>query len=117
MSETYNLHAIKQNLQVQRTTLLERLENNNNSEQTVDLLNPDQDDRAMIYRDKNRKSLLLDHDRQQLHDIDQAIARIETGTYGICSTCGQKISHERLEILPTAALCIDCQRTHDKGAM
>ena len=58
------------------------------------------------------------HDRaaQQLILVDSALARIETGAFGLCVRCGQTISAERLEALPWAARCIDCQRldAHDR---
>ena len=42
--------------------------------------------------------------------IDEALDRIEAGTYGVCCGCKQLINEERLEYYPMAALCIDCQR-------
>jgi len=40
--------------------------------------------------------------------IDQALARIENGNYGICSECGVKIPEARLKALPYATTCISC---------
>ena len=45
-----------------------------------------------------------------LAEIDAALKRIEEGTYGICTNCGKEIPVDRLEALPWATLCIDCQR-------
>ena len=47
---------------------------------------------------------------QHLAAVDAALARLDAGTYGTCTTCGKPIGAERLEALPWAALCIDCQR-------
>ena len=47
--------------------------------------------------------------------IDAALARIDGGTYGTCSTCGQEISAARLEAYPWASLCIDCRRQAEQG--
>ena len=47
-------------------------------------------------------------------EIDAALKRIEEGTYGICSNCGKQIPEERLEALPWATLCIDCQRQQER---
>jgi DnaK suppressor protein len=41
-------------------------------------------------------------------DIDQALERLDTGTYGRCVTCGTPIPAERLEAVPWAALCVPC---------
>lgn len=47
--------------------------------------------------------------------IDQALERIEDGTYGKCERCGQQIAEERLEAIPHATRCIDCQRLAERG--
>lgn len=53
--------------------------------------------------------LLADAERE-LSEMDAALSRIEAGDYGICRQCGGRISSERLEARPAAALCIDCAR-------
>jgi DnaK suppressor protein len=45
-----------------------------------------------------------------LGEIDAALARIEAGTYGTCTNCGNEIAVGRLEAHPWASLCIDCAR-------
>src|SRR4030042_538640 len=45
-----------------------------------------------------------------LRQIDQALERVEEGTYGRCEGCGEEIDKRRLEILPSASHCIQCQR-------
>jgi RNA polymerase-binding protein DksA len=45
-----------------------------------------------------------------LAEIDAALQRIESGTYGICTNCGKEIPVQRLEASPAASLCIDCKR-------
>jgi RNA polymerase-binding transcription factor DksA len=46
---------------------------------------------------------------RKLSDINEAFARIEAGTYGVCIVCGQVIDAERLHINPTAHTCVTCQ--------
>jgi RNA polymerase-binding protein DksA len=53
---------------------------------------------------------LGDNSEQVLAEIDAALKRIDEGTYGVCTNCGKQIPEERLEALPWATLCIDCQR-------
>ena len=48
--------------------------------------------------------------RDTLRDVEQALGRMETGTYGLCERCGQPIADERLEALPAARLCMTCKR-------
>ncbi|QXM05850.1 TraR/DksA C4-type zinc finger protein [Crassaminicella indica] len=45
-----------------------------------------------------------------LEEIDEALQRIQKGTYGKCSNCGEDISEERLEIIPTTKKCIACEK-------
>jgi RNA polymerase-binding protein DksA len=58
-----------------------------------------------------RDLALGDRSRQTLEAVDAALARLDAGTYGTCTSCGRGIAAERLEAIPSAALCIDCQRT------
>lgn len=43
-------------------------------------------------------------------EVEQALSRLEQGTYGLCVRCGVAIPEERLMALPSATLCIDCAR-------
>ncbi|USG67581.1 TraR/DksA C4-type zinc finger protein [Brevibacillus ruminantium] len=55
---------------------------------------------------EREKDLALDSlDRETLKEIDQALTRMEEGTYGVCTVCGEKIPEERLEALPQAQTC------------
>ena len=53
---------------------------------------------------------LLERLENQLAKIDNALKRIEDGLYGICTNCGEAIMAERLEALPYAEFCINCQK-------
>jgi RNA polymerase-binding protein DksA len=58
---------------------------------------------------------LEENSEQVLRAIDHALERIEAGTFGICETCGQPISEERLEAIPYATQCIDCRRKGERA--
>jgi RNA polymerase-binding protein DksA len=60
--------------------------------------------------EQQRDLALRDRARQQLELVDAALVRLESGTFGRCLTCGRPIAAERLEALPWAGNCIDCQR-------
>lgn len=60
--------------------------------------------------EQQRDLALRDHNEQHLAAIDAALARLDAGTYGRCTSCHKPVAPERLEALPWAALCIDCQR-------
>ncbi len=55
-----------------------------------------------------------DRARKLIHKIDQAIARIDDGTYGYCEETGEPIGVKRLEARPIATLCIEAQEQHEK---
>jgi DnaK suppressor protein len=61
--------------------------------------------------EQQRDLALRDRAIQQLELVDAALARLDGGTFGTCTRCGKAIAPERLDALPWAALCIDCQRT------
>jgi len=48
--------------------------------------------------------------REQLHQVEKALARIESGEYGLCEVCGKEIPVDRLEAVPWTTLCIDDAR-------
>ena len=52
---------------------------------------------------------LGERESQAVADIDQALMRIDEGTYGVCSSCGQPIDERRLEAVPTARYDAACQ--------
>ena len=67
----------------------------------------------------NREFLfsLSNNERQMLMLVDEALARMEEGTYGNCTNCGQQIGRLRLEAVPWARFCIDCQELKEKGLL
>lgn len=54
------------------------------------------------------------HEENILQQIKSALGRIENGTYGNCTSCGAAISPERLEALPYAEMCIQCESENSK---
>lgn len=60
--------------------------------------------------EQQRDLALRDRNAQHLAQVEAAIARLDDGSYGSCTRCTRPIAPERLEALPWAALCIDCQR-------
>ena len=50
-----------------------------------------------------------------VREIDDALSRIDAGTYGTCIRCGQPIPDERLAAVPYAVLCVSCKRDEERG--
>ncbi len=44
----------------------------------------------------------------EIQQLSNAITRMENGNYGVCQTCGEDISHQRLQVQPAAIKCIEC---------
>ena len=72
-------------------------------------------DTATETYDRELDYTLEENSEHVLGEIDAALRRIDGGTYGICTNCRQQIFEERLEALPWATLCIDCQRNLEHG--
>ena len=52
---------------------------------------------------------------ETLHQIDEALAKIESGEYGLCGICGEEIGEARLRAIPHADLCIKCKALLEQG--
>ncbi len=52
--------------------------------------------------------------KQTLNKIDEALRKLNEGTYGICEDCGSEISEERLKIIPFAIYCVDCMEKREE---
>ncbi|AMN66960.1 TraR/DksA C4-type zinc finger protein [Psychrobacter sp. P11G5] len=72
-----------------------------------DDLNEHWDDQAISYRQNDMRKNLMAEARQSLVYVENALSRIENGTYGECEVCGKPIEEKRLEALPYATLCMD----------
>ena len=60
---------------------------------------------------------LMDSERKILVEIDEALSRIEDGTYGICQGRGEQIPKERLKAIPWARYCVACATLLEKGLL
>ena len=65
--------------------------------------------------EQQRDLALRDKNQLHLDAVEAALARLDAGTFGTCIRCGRPIAPERLEALPWAAHCIDCQRIVARG--
>lgn len=57
---------------------------------------------------------LVSGEQKVLYQVDEALKKIEEGTYGVCEACGEKISKERLKAIPYTKLCRKCQQNTEK---
>lgn len=73
-------------------------------------------DVASDARDREINLILTDRDRDKLQALDDALARLDEGTYGVCESCDAAIAEGRLEALPFTRLCVSCQADREKEA-
>lgn len=71
-------------------------------------------DTATETYDRELDYTLEENSEHVLADIEAALKRIDNGTYGVCTNRGEQIPVDRLEALPWATLCIDCQRERER---
>ncbi len=52
---------------------------------------------------------IADIRRRELEQMDEAIKKLDDGTYGVCEVCGEEIDEERLRVLPFTTVCVNCK--------
>ena len=71
-------------------------------------------DRASLESDRNFLLRVRDRERKLIQKIDDALKKIENGTFGICEMCGEEISEERLRARPVTTLCVNCKTDQEE---
>jgi RNA polymerase-binding transcription factor len=84
-------------------------EEESNEESTQDIA-----DKAVSSYTREFLYSLTDGERTVLLQIDEALGRIEDGTYGYCLNCGVQMSDRRLTAVPWTPYCVDCQELSEK---
>lgn len=110
-----DLDFFREELLKERAKLLEgssKVMNNDLKVQQEDL--SDSMDRSSIEADRNFLLRLRDRERKLVKKIDDALNRIEQGTFGICEKCGDYIDEKRLKVRPVATLCISCKEEQEE---
>lgn len=103
------LDVYRKQLTARRNALAEDLR-----QATAQLLNDesvytDSVDQAAAETDKSFVLQMKNRDRDALWQIDEAIKRLDEGSFGECERCGESISEGRIEAFPFTTLCIDCK--------
>src|SRR5512143_970141 len=110
------LLIIKKKLIKQREDLLSEAESTLTSKISSEKESfPDPTDQAVAELDNNFVLRLRGREQKLLKKIDEAIARIDEGSYGVCESCGGQISIKRLEARPVTTLCIDCKTEQEEN--
>lgn len=107
------IQNIKVILLQQRDALLNEAEVALN-ELPVQNLFPDMGDQASAETDMNFMLRLRGREQRLLKKIDEALERLEDGTFGICDDCGNEIGLKRLEARPVTTMCIECKTLQEE---
>jgi DnaK suppressor protein len=104
----------RRRLQRWREELFQESSQTLQSLQEVSLQSPDMADRASAETDRAVELRTRDRGRKLIQKIDEALGRIEDGTYGYCEESGEPIGLRRLEARPIAMLSLEAQERHEK---
>ncbi|MBV9215121.1 MAG: TraR/DksA family transcriptional regulator [Acidobacteria bacterium] len=110
-----NLKDIKQKLNTERELLIQKL--NGNDLSIDDSETPDPVDLAVRNYSKNVMLAVSENESKQLTLIDDALRRIEDDEYGPCQNCEKDINPKRLNAIPWARYCLDCQELLEQGLL
>lgn len=75
---------------------------------------PDPTDRATLEAERNLTLRIRDRERKLKSKIEEALVRIEMGTFGTCEVCEEEISESRLKARPVTTLCINCKSEQEE---
>nr|WP_211218449.1 RNA polymerase-binding protein DksA [Tepidiphilus margaritifer] len=108
------LKFFKHLLLEEKRKLLEKAAETTQSLQQENEVTPDWTDRATIEEEQALELRVRDRERKLMKKIDEALERIEKGTYGWCEETGEPIGIRRLLARPTATLCLEAQERHER---
>lgn len=101
----------------QEELLIDISRNRQVTDETVDEQAQDMVDRATSAYTREFAFSLSESDRKALLLIEQALLRLDQGTYGVCVHCQGVVQEKRLEAVPWARHCLECQEMQDKGLL
>jgi len=95
----------------------EMLKNKDAGQENSEEITQDIADKASSSYTKEFLFSLSDGERLLLQQIDQALARVEEGNFGLCTNCGNPIPEKRLDAVPWTPYCVDCMELSEKGLL
>ncbi len=109
------LKKIKARLIEERDTIIGKLSNNDLSVDASET--PDPVDLAVRNYSKNVMLAVSENESRQLVMINEALERIEDDEYGLCQNCENNVNPKRLNAIPWARYCLDCQQLVEQGLL
>jgi DnaK suppressor protein len=65
-------------------------------------------DSGQVAAEQGESRALIGQLEETLLAVEQALSKLDSGTYGVCESCGKQIGEDRLEAMPASRYCIDC---------
>lgn len=118
LTPTIDLEGIRRQLEIRRAELLEgvsRAREMGAVEGEAGV--PDIADRATNAFQREFSFSVSENEGRMLKLIDEAIKRVDSGIYGLCTHCDQPIEEPRIHAIPWARYCISCQEAQDRGEL
>lgn len=110
MQKQIVLKELEDRLRERKVVLAEQIKIEGEKVLPGSISSQDSADLAYDYEYRAHHAYRVNHLENQLTEVDKALKRMKDGIYGACTNCGMDILPERLEALPYAELCINCQR-------
>jgi RNA polymerase-binding transcription factor len=111
--ETAELNRFRKQLDQEREDVRHQLVENGADPDADSLEGLDFDfgfaDSAQSTAERNRMLAVIEGLRERLSDVENALSKMDKGTYGLCERCSEPIGDARLEALPYARLCMKCK--------
>lgn len=121
-----NLQHYRSLLMSKRTELLKELDTFKNGEGSSTIKDASGENSSYTFHmadqgtdnmEREKAYYFATREGRLLYHVDQALDRIEDGSYGLCHECSQPISAARLEAVPHARLCINCKMKEENGVV
>lgn len=110
---TTRLMAEKRRLEAERARLTDRSGNGSGELEMADYdVNHPADSGSELF-DREKDLALIENVNSLLDQVNGALAKIASETYGICDVCGARIPEARLRALPYATMCVSCQSRYE----
>lgn len=111
--EKFKKALLAERRRLERERHLNSLDESQRGSELADYDNHPADAASETY--ERTKNFALDENfREILERIDEALHKIEDGSYGMCDRCGEQINVERLKAIPYATMCISCQESLER---
>ncbi|MDD4984267.1 MAG: TraR/DksA C4-type zinc finger protein [Dehalococcoidales bacterium] len=74
------------------------------------------EDAAAVTTELVFRGAMSQRTREQLVEVERALAKLDEGTYGLCDSCGKRIPPGRLQVIPQTTMCVDCKTKRSRSS-